>query len=234
MKSSVFAASSIAGLRVAVVSTARKRFRCPPSAETRPWVGRMPNTPHRLAGSRTEPAQSVPRAKSARPPATAEAAPLDHPPGIRPTAHTSLTASRSPDNGPSAAPAIDTGRSAQNGPSGSSVMSRPSIARRVHRFLPAPHDHLETQPADRGRVSNAGALRQERRRPRSAASTRTPDPSNGASSPSGIPTLVQPRRLPAPSSARSCRQPGPGERRRAARKLLTLAAARPAGLLVTP
>ncbi len=57
-----------------------------PSALTRPWVGRKPKIPQKLAGRRTDPAQSVPSAMSASPPATAEAEPLDEPPGMRPGA----------------------------------------------------------------------------------------------------------------------------------------------------
>jgi hypothetical protein len=54
-----------------------------PATETRPWVGRRPQMPQLLAGTRTEPPVSVPKAKSASPQATAEAEPLDEPPGTR-------------------------------------------------------------------------------------------------------------------------------------------------------
>ena len=43
----------------------------------------MPQTPQKLAGTRSEPPESVPIEKSARPQATDEAEPLDDPPGIR-------------------------------------------------------------------------------------------------------------------------------------------------------
>src|SRR5262249_52978769 len=45
--------------------------------------GRMPQMPQLLAGTRTEPPVSVPRAKSTRPQAAADADPLDEPPGTR-------------------------------------------------------------------------------------------------------------------------------------------------------
>src|SRR5262249_61192056 len=54
-----------------------------PASGTRPWVGRMPYRPQKLAGILTEPAQSVPSENSQRPPATADAEPLEEPPGIR-------------------------------------------------------------------------------------------------------------------------------------------------------
>src|SRR3712207_3416659 len=54
-----------------------------PSRLTRPWVGRMPNRPQWLAGPRTEPPVSLPRAKSHRPCETAEAEPDEEPPGTR-------------------------------------------------------------------------------------------------------------------------------------------------------
>ncbi|MCY1450819.1 hypothetical protein D9M71_676550 [compost metagenome] len=55
-----------------------------PARLTRPKVGFRPITPQQAAGMRTEPPVSVPRAKSARPAATAAAEPLDEPPGMRP------------------------------------------------------------------------------------------------------------------------------------------------------
>ena len=57
-----------------------------PSSDIRPWVGRMPYRPQKLEGIRTEPPVSDPSAKSTTPPATAEADPLDDPPGTRPGA----------------------------------------------------------------------------------------------------------------------------------------------------
>ena len=55
---------------------------CP--AHRDPAEGRpKPNRPQKLAGTRTEPPESVPSATSTRPPATAEAEPLDEPPGTR-------------------------------------------------------------------------------------------------------------------------------------------------------
>jgi hypothetical protein len=43
----------------------------------------MPNSPQKLAGTRTEPPVSVPSAVSQSPPATAAAEPEDDPPGTR-------------------------------------------------------------------------------------------------------------------------------------------------------
>ena len=57
-----------------------------PSSGIRPCVGRSPYRPQKLAGIRTEPPVSEPSAKSTTPPATAEAEPLDDPPGTRPGA----------------------------------------------------------------------------------------------------------------------------------------------------
>ena len=57
-----------------------------PDRCTRPWVGRMPYTPQKLAGTRTEPPVSLPSAKSQAPAAVAAADPLDEPPGRRPGA----------------------------------------------------------------------------------------------------------------------------------------------------
>ena len=54
-----------------------------PSSGTAPQLGRMPHTPQNAAGMRTEPAVSVPTAKSASPAATATADPEDEPPGSR-------------------------------------------------------------------------------------------------------------------------------------------------------
>jgi len=54
-----------------------------PAELTRPCVGRMPYTPQKLAGTRTEPPVSEPSAKSQRLPATAAAEPDDDPPGTR-------------------------------------------------------------------------------------------------------------------------------------------------------
>src|SRR5512132_2049996 len=59
-----------------------------PSRGMRPYVGRMPRIPQKLAGTRTEPPVSLPTAKSTTPPATAEADPLDEPPVMRPGALT--------------------------------------------------------------------------------------------------------------------------------------------------
>ena len=57
-----------------------------PSSGIRPWVGRSPYRPQKLAGTRTEPPVSDPSAKSTSAPATADAEPLDDPPGTRPGA----------------------------------------------------------------------------------------------------------------------------------------------------
>ncbi len=57
-----------------------------PATETMPCEGRSPQMPQLLAGTRTDPPVSVPRAKSASPQATAAADPQDDPPGIRPGA----------------------------------------------------------------------------------------------------------------------------------------------------
>ena len=51
-----------------------------PVVSTRPWVGRMLNSPHAAAGTRIDPAVSVPTPRSAASPATAEADPDDDPP----------------------------------------------------------------------------------------------------------------------------------------------------------
>lgn len=48
-----------------------------PDSEIRCVVGLIPKIPQRLAGTRVEPAQSVPIEKSTKPQATAEAEPLD-------------------------------------------------------------------------------------------------------------------------------------------------------------
>ena len=49
-------------------------------------IGRNPYRPLNAAGIRTEPPVSLPSAKSQAPQATAEAEPLDEPPGSRPGA----------------------------------------------------------------------------------------------------------------------------------------------------
>src|SRR6476659_2220978 len=54
-----------------------------PATEITPCVGRKPQIPQLLAGTRTEPPVSLPSAKSTSPQATAEADPLDEPPGTR-------------------------------------------------------------------------------------------------------------------------------------------------------
>ena len=54
-----------------------------PAIEARPQVGRRPKRPQFAAGTRIEPAVSVPSAKSACPAATTEAEPLEDPPGTR-------------------------------------------------------------------------------------------------------------------------------------------------------
>ena len=61
-------------------------WRSMPSSGMRPCVGRSPNSPQKLEGTRTEPPVSEPRAKSTSWPATAEADPLEDPPGTRPGA----------------------------------------------------------------------------------------------------------------------------------------------------
>ena len=48
-----------------------------------PWLGRMPKSPQYAAGTLTEPPESVPSAKSQRLFDTADAEPLDDPPGMR-------------------------------------------------------------------------------------------------------------------------------------------------------
>ena len=52
-----------------------------PRVETRPQLGFQPTSRWKAAGTRPEPAVSVPRAKSTRPAATAEALPALEPPG---------------------------------------------------------------------------------------------------------------------------------------------------------
>ncbi len=59
-----------------------------PVTSIRPCVGRMPYSPQKLAGTRTEPPVSVPSAVSQSPAATAAAEPEDEPPGTRPGALT--------------------------------------------------------------------------------------------------------------------------------------------------
>ena len=61
---------------------------CPttPASDKRPWLGRMPKMPQKLAGMRTDPPVSVPIAKLDEASATAAADPLDEPPGTRPGA----------------------------------------------------------------------------------------------------------------------------------------------------
>src|SRR5215213_7526533 len=54
-----------------------------PATEMRPCDGRQPQMPQLLAGTRTDPPVSVPIAKSTSPHATADAEPLDEPPGTR-------------------------------------------------------------------------------------------------------------------------------------------------------
>src|SRR6266576_317766 len=57
-----------------------------PSIETSPYVGLNPTTPQQAAGMRIEPPESVPRAASTSPSASAAAEPPDDPPAIRPGA----------------------------------------------------------------------------------------------------------------------------------------------------
>src|SRR4029450_7155068 len=54
-----------------------------PATDTKPCDGRKPHIPQLLAGTRVEPPGSVPNAKCTSPHATAEADPLDVPPGTR-------------------------------------------------------------------------------------------------------------------------------------------------------
>src|SRR5215471_19321389 len=54
-----------------------------PASEIKPCDGRKPQIPQLLAGIRVEPAVSVPNANTTSPHATAEADPLDEPPGTR-------------------------------------------------------------------------------------------------------------------------------------------------------
>ena len=57
-----------------------------PRTDSQPGVGFSPTTPQNIAGTRPDPAVSVPRARSASPVATATAEPLDEPPLTRPGA----------------------------------------------------------------------------------------------------------------------------------------------------
>ena len=57
---------------------------------TRPWVGRMPRMPQKLAGTLTLPPVSPPSPMSASPAATAAADPALLPPGTR-SGHVGLT-----------------------------------------------------------------------------------------------------------------------------------------------
>ena len=59
-----------------------------PVADTRPRVGFSPTTWLAAAGTRPEPAVSVPRAKATSPAATATAEPLLDPPGTSPGSST--------------------------------------------------------------------------------------------------------------------------------------------------
>src|SRR5205814_347691 len=54
-----------------------------PATEMKSCDGRNPQIPQLLAGTRTDPPVSVPNAKSTSPHATAEAEPLEDPPGTR-------------------------------------------------------------------------------------------------------------------------------------------------------
>src|ERR1700756_1229582 len=54
-----------------------------PRNETKPWVVFSPTMPQQAAGTRMEPAVSVPKATSATPLCTATALPDEEPPGIR-------------------------------------------------------------------------------------------------------------------------------------------------------
>src|SRR5215472_2586081 len=54
-----------------------------PAVDMTPCEGRKPQIPQLLAGTRTDPLVSVPKAKSTRAYATAEADPLEDPPGTR-------------------------------------------------------------------------------------------------------------------------------------------------------
>ena len=56
-----------------------------PSVETKPCVVRSPQRPWYDAGTRMDPPVSVPSPIEAWPRATADAGPLDEPPGIPPT-----------------------------------------------------------------------------------------------------------------------------------------------------
>src|SRR4051794_23158773 len=53
-----------------------------PRSEMSPWVVFNPTMPQHAAGTRTEPAVSVPKLTSARPTAVATAEPQEEPPGI--------------------------------------------------------------------------------------------------------------------------------------------------------
>src|SRR5690606_16409432 len=57
-----------------------------PRVGSQPRVGFRPTTPQNIAGTRPEPAVSVPSAASIAPDATAAADPLDDPPATRPGA----------------------------------------------------------------------------------------------------------------------------------------------------
>lgn len=54
-----------------------------PRVDSRPSVGLMPTQPLYPAGTRPEPAVSVPSAKHTRPRPTADAEPLEEPPGMK-------------------------------------------------------------------------------------------------------------------------------------------------------
>jgi hypothetical protein len=81
------AACTAAAQAVEGASTPRammeKAVSAAPAAEVRPTVGRRPTTPHRPAGTRTDPPPSMPRAKAAMPAATDAADPDDDPPANR-------------------------------------------------------------------------------------------------------------------------------------------------------
>ena len=71
---------STVGEKIEMVSIERQAGTMP-RAETLPMVGFRPTTLPNIAGTRPEPAVSVPSAKSTRPAATAGAEPEDDPPG---------------------------------------------------------------------------------------------------------------------------------------------------------
>lgn len=76
-------ASATSRAKTEIVSSVRQAGTTP-AAETTPSVGFSPAIPFSAAGTRPDPAVSVPRAKGTIPRATATADPEDEPPGTIP------------------------------------------------------------------------------------------------------------------------------------------------------